>query len=105
MQRILFSIILSSLFLILPSKLAAQFSCDSSRFLVEVFDSVQVTTGVPYGMNGRTLLMDVYEPYADTLSERPLLVLAFGGSFVFGNRDDGYMVELGTTFAKMGAEC
>ena len=102
MQRILFSIILSSLFFILPSKLTAQFSCDSSRFLVEVFDSVQVNTRIHYGLNGDSLFMDVYEPIGDTLSERPLLVLAFGGSFVFGNRDDGYMVELGTTFAKMG---
>jgi len=102
MQRILFSIILSSLFFILPSTLSAQFNCDSTRFLVEVFDSVEVSSGVQYGMNGRALLMDVYEPKGDTMSERPLLILAFGGSFVFGNRDDGYMVELGTTFAKMG---
>ncbi|MDW3648364.1 MAG: T9SS type A sorting domain-containing protein [Bacteroidia bacterium] len=102
MQRILFSIILSPLFFIFPSTLSAQFSCDSSRFLIEVFDSVEVSTGIEYGMNGRALLMDVYEPKGDTMSERPLLVLAFGGSFVFGNRDDGYMQELGTTFAKMG---
>ncbi|MEL6253386.1 MAG: T9SS type A sorting domain-containing protein [Bacteroidota bacterium] len=102
MQRILFSIILSPLLFFLPSELQAQFNCDSSRFLLEVFDSVEVSKRIHYGLNRDSLFMDLYEPKGDTMSERPLLVLAFGGSFVFGNRDDSYMVELGTTFAKMG---
>ncbi|MBK8557755.1 MAG: T9SS type A sorting domain-containing protein [Lewinellaceae bacterium] len=32
--------------------------------------------------------MDVYEPEGDTLSERPAVVLAHGGSFIFGDKTD-----------------
>lgn len=46
--------------------------------------------------------MDVYEPKGDNMTQRPLLILAFGGSFVFGRRTDGYMQDLGNTFAKKG---
>ena len=67
--------------------------CDGSRYKQPVFTSVTKTT-VPYattlshvGQN-MTLSMDVYEPAGDTTSRRPVVVLAHGGSFIFGDKGD-----------------
>lgn len=67
--------------------------CDNNRYKTEVFTSTAKTT-VTYGSNldvlGQTisLKMDVYEPVGDALTQRPAIVLAHGGSFVFGNKSD-----------------
>lgn len=98
----LFYFLLLFSFSFLPQTLNAQFTCDSTRYLIEVFDSVETHIDVPFGSNGQALLMDVYEPKGDSLTQRPLLILAFGGSFVFGSRGDDYMKELGNGFAKKG---
>ncbi|MBC7778130.1 MAG: carboxylesterase family protein [Phycisphaerae bacterium] len=65
--------------------------CDGSRYLNNVFSTVKMTT-VAYaptvshlGQN-INLSMDVYEPQGDTLSSRPVVVLAHGGSFIFGDK-------------------
>ena len=69
-------------------------SCDGERYRQDVFDAVTVTTGVQFGSNttiggnSQDLFMDVYEPEGDTASVRPTLVMAFGGAFVFGQRED-----------------
>ena len=72
-----------------------------------LFDSVVVTTAVSYGSNtpvsggnAQTLRMDVYEPFGDTLGERPVVLVAFGGSFIGGARAD--VAELCIRFAKLG---
>jgi len=49
------------------------------------------------------LKMDVYQPVGDSLCHRPLIVLAHGGSFISGNRqDDNAVVTLCQNFAKRG---
>lgn len=66
--------------------------CDDSRFLDENFE-VDSTMNVVYGNStsfGGTnadLLMDIYEPAGDVAELRPVIILAHGGSFVFGSRD------------------
>jgi acetyl esterase/lipase len=68
-------------------------SCNDKRYKLPVFESVQKTT-VPYataiGHLGQTitLSMDVYEPQGDSALKRPVVVLAHGGSFIFGNKAD-----------------
>lgn len=69
-------------------------TCDGARYVSEVFTVVDTTHGVLYG-NGNTfsgnnqdLFLDVYEPSGDVATARPTIVLAFGGSFVGGERDD-----------------
>lgn len=65
--------------------------CDGDRYLNEVFPNVTVTT-VKYGENTtysgnlENLQMDVYTPDGDVATARPVVILAFGGSFIFGNR-------------------
>ncbi|MGH1339579.1 MAG: alpha/beta hydrolase fold domain-containing protein [Aureispira sp.] len=69
-------------------------TCDGSRYVSEVFTSVDTTEGVFYGSNltyngnNKDLYMDIYEPTGDLAVTRPAIVLAFGGSFINGNRED-----------------
>ncbi len=86
----------------------AQTECDGLRYSdPAVFDSVTVTLAVPFGANtpvvgsgSQTLYMDVYEPFGDTVSSRPTVLIAFGGSFVGGQRSD--VAELCKAFARSG---
>jgi len=65
--------------------------CDGSRYLDNVFSTVKKTTVVyaptvsHLGQN-INLSMDVYEPEGDNLSARPVVILAHGGSFIFGDK-------------------
>lgn len=86
----------------------AQSECADGRYTDPAyFDSVMVTLAVPFGSNTpvsgggtETLEMDIYEPYGDTLGERPAVLVAFGGSFIGGTRGD--VAELCIRFAKLG---
>lgn len=93
------------------------------RYLDPVFEEVEVTSGLTYGVNATVLVvslfgeaipeglkMDFYEPKGDTVSERPLVILFHTGNFlpqqinrsVFGTRTDSSNVEIATRLAKMG---
>lgn len=86
----------------------AQSECSDGRYTNPAyFDSVAVTLAVPFGSNtpvsgGGTeaLEMDIYEPVGDTLTERPVVLVAFGGSFIAGTRGD--VEDLCVRFAKLG---
>ena len=85
----------------------AQTGCDGIRYLTNLFDSVEVTTGVAYGSNtpvfgggSQTLLMDIYRPVGDASVDRPVVLVAFGGSFIAGQRGD--VAELCERFARLG---
>ncbi len=79
--------------------------CDGIRYFQEVFSDFEKTT-LQYGQNinpqgnMQQLWMDVYEPANDQQSKRPLVVLAFGGAFVAGDRTT--MTEYCIDFAKRG---
>lgn len=69
-------------------------SCDGQRYFTEVFTEVQCTKSVKFG-EGLTiggemqeLFMDVYEPVGDAATKRPVIFLAFGGSYIGGSRDE-----------------
>lgn len=89
----------------------AQINCSSGRYYDDVFSSVTVSSGIPYGQNtdvsgnSQTLKLDVYKPTGDTDTHRPVMVLAFGGSFVFGLRTSPDIVQLCNAFAKKGYVC
>ena len=67
--------------------------CDGFRYKQALFPTVKKTT-LPYATAvnhlGQTvsLSMDVYEPEGDTTSERPVVILEHGGSFIFGSKTD-----------------
>ena len=65
--------------------------CDGSRYLDNVFPTVKKTTvvyapTVSHLNQNINLSMDVYEPEGDNLSARPVVILAHGGSFIFGDK-------------------
>ncbi len=93
MKQLYFLFILfSSLFI---TNLSAQNAgCDGERYIDDVFTDFKVTPDVVYGeaitLNGssKTLKMDIYEPLDDSLEERPVVILAHGGSFIGGDKSE-----------------
>lgn len=89
----------------------AALACGNGRYTADVFTDVTRTTGVVFGSNSAidystgattpvTLQLDFYEPLGDAAVQRPLLIMAFGGSFVQGQRQD--LDDLGLAFARKG---
>ncbi len=81
--------------------------CTDCRYISPVFDSVTVETvqfgeGINIDGVNQQLFMDVYQPYGDTMTNRPVLIFAFGGGFVQGSREDWYVKEVCNHFAKAG---
>jgi len=80
----------------------------AQRYLEKSFDSVVVYQDIPYGFNynfrgdSTQLYMDIYVPHNDTATNRPLLALAHGGSFVQGNKRSGDMLIICKRLAEMG---
>jgi len=75
--------------------------CLGGRYLNEIFPTI-TTDSILYS-TVNNLYLDVYQPVGDTLSHRPLIILAHGGSFISGTRtDDSTVVWLCRNFAKRG---
>ncbi len=76
---------------------AQQMGCDGSRYFDSTF-SVDTTMNVIFGNSttiGGTnadLKMEIFEPMNDTLAQRPVVIVAFGGSFINGDRTDMYQL-------------
>ena len=94
----------------LPFIIVISFSqeCEDNRYIEEIFD-VEVETWVEFGENVNDswgsettvqLYMDVYQPIGDELEQRPLVIFAFGGAFMFGNRNSPDIVEQCESYAK-----
>ncbi|MBL7829679.1 MAG: carboxylesterase family protein [Saprospiraceae bacterium] len=79
--------------------------CNGQRYIFDIFPNVTKTT-VTYATNVNTLgqnqalKMDVYTPDGDTSTSRPVIIWAYGGSFITGKRSD--MENYCITFAKKG---
>ncbi len=103
MKKIIYTLLFFTSF-----QLAAQNhpTCDGNRYRADVFENFTATTelkygeGTTFGGNFQELFLDVYEPEGDTETLRPLIILAFGGSFITGERAD--MAFLCEAYAKRG---
>lgn len=86
----------------------AQFDCNGSRFLQNVFPAYDSTVNLQYGQNYdhlgnlQILDLDIYEPVGDTASLRPLLIMTHGGNFLGGDKAQGDVAPLCREFAKKG---
>jgi len=72
----------------------------NGRYESEIFSDVTVTTqtySTPYSLE-----LDVYTPTGDIETNRPLVILAHGGSFVSGSKTNPVVVELANALAKRG---
>jgi acetyl esterase/lipase len=89
----------------------AQCTDDRYRNFSYFSESIR-TTAIEFGVNEsvppfgasqgspQSLKMDVYEPEGDQITNRPVVVVAFGGSFIGGSR--GQMESLCREFARLG---
>jgi acetyl esterase/lipase len=86
-------------------------NCGNGRYTNDVFTTVTKTQDIIFGyntitdyttntVNNVTLRLDFYEPTGDVAAKRPLIILAFGGSFIGGQRSD--MDAACTALAKKG---
>jgi predicted esterase len=82
-------------------------AAEGERYLDPVFDEVTVTkdlvfgSGPDFGGEGTQQLdLDLYEPAGDTLARRPLVVLAFGGGFFYGDKEQ--LEPLAAEYARRG---
>ena len=82
--------------------------CDGNRYRNLLFSDVSVTSDIIYGSNddlnglNQDLLMDVYEPAGDGVTNRPLIVMCHGGFFLSGDKAAPDVVPLCEDFARMG---
>jgi len=86
-------------FLLFTNSLIAQNPCEG-RYVEEIFDNVDVTT-VTYS-DVHNLSMDIYQPVGDDVTNRPVIIFAHGGTFIFGSKNNPTVVELCERFAKRG---
>lgn len=79
---------------------------NQQRYNSQIFQTITITEDVRYGANvtlgGATtgLSMDIYQPANDKETNRPLVVLAHGGSYISGDKKD--FTEAATFLAKAG---
>ena len=96
--------------------LSAQPNCNLKRYIDDIF-TVQTTiepavyATAPaitptYVSESVTYMQDLsfnfYEPMGDTLSERPLIIMAHGGAFLVGSKDQAQVVAYCEALAKKG---
>lgn len=81
--------------------------CSGNRYHQQIFTNVDEALNIQYGSNlaqdettNVNLMMDIYTPQGDTDTDRPLIILAHGGSFIGGNKSE--IAGTCRTFAKMG---
>jgi poly(3-hydroxybutyrate) depolymerase len=86
------------IFIIAPLFIA-QAQCDE-RYIEEIFTEFNVSTETYSDMHN--LQVDIYQPEGDLVDNRPLLILAHGGSFIAGVRTNPSMVSLAEKFSKKG---
>lgn len=81
-------------------------TCDGNRYRADIFENFTITSelkygeGTTFGGNFQELFLDVYQPEGDTETLRPLIIVAFGGSFIGGERED--VAFLCEAYAKKG---
>ncbi|HYU62106.1 MAG TPA: CocE/NonD family hydrolase [Solirubrobacterales bacterium] len=91
----------------LPAGASAQ-APGPTRYLDEVFSSVDVQRDIAYGSapdnqgNPVELRLDLYQPAGDTELRRPALIVVHGGGFAVGSKSDSSVVDVATTFARLG---
>ena len=91
--------------------------CAGGRFQNEIFPGFfdgafpSLPSAVVYGSNNNyqganeSLDMYVFEPEGDTMAHRPLVILAFGGSFISGFKESPDVLKLCNAFSLGPGSC
>jgi acetyl esterase/lipase len=103
-----------ALFSLISSHVFGQ-NCTSDRYLSNIFQS-SVSQDVVYGNSlaltavyvaenvtvNQAMTMDVFFPVGDDLPKRPLVILAYGGGYLFGTKEDEDVWATCDSLAKKG---
>jgi poly(3-hydroxybutyrate) depolymerase len=103
MKNLLLSILLLNTFVIFSQ-------CDTLRYRFPVVNSITSIMDVKYGeapvwsfpYQNTDLLMDIYLPENDNISNRPLMLWVHAGGFLTGDKTADDMVALCDSFARRG---
>lgn len=82
--------------------------CDGDRYRNFVFANHSLSSDLLYGANTDAdgndidLFLDVYEPTGDVVTDRPLVIVVHGGSFIGGSKTGDDVVPICEDLAKMG---
>ncbi len=102
-----YSFVFLSVFILFYSELKSQ--CSNGRFYDKIFSqsSSTVTFGnaMKFDSTFVDLKMDIYQPTGDNLLHRPLIVLAFPGSFTAGTRLSPDIITICDNFSRRGYVC
>jgi acetyl esterase/lipase len=104
--------LLATFFLLVSVMVSSQ----NYRYVNTIFPTVTKTSDVVYGSapflnspysnetstSTGNLVLDIYRPSGDPLTNRPAIIFAHGGGFVTGNRNHNDMVAFCDTFASKG---
>lgn len=103
--------ILSCFLIVNTFLLAAQPVCyNQNRYIDSVFSQVDITNNIWFGnadpfnpfSSNQDLYLDFYEPHGDTASARPLIIHAFGGGFLNGDRTSDDIPYWADQYVKKG---
>ncbi len=73
---------------------------ENLRYLVPVFDKIEVEKDIVYYTGDTNLTLDLYQPAKDAIAARPVIILAHGGGFYIGDKTQ--VSALAESFAKRG---
>ncbi len=78
------------------------------RYETIIYNNVDLSDSIQYGQNDQSngvsldLHFDIYTGTGDTATDRPVVIMAHGGSFTSGNKTNGEVVEFCEDLAKRG---
>src|SRR5690606_19261607 len=78
--------------------------CTGGRYYTEIFSTLDSAVNITYGQapNGQSLELDYWKPSGDMETNRPLIIMAHGGSFIGGSKEDLAIRMLCRMYARMG---
>ena len=86
--------------------------CTNGRYINPIFSRVQVTKNIVYARKKQSdgawinLRYDIYQPFGDTLSKRPIMLLIHGGAYLkLLDQNSPDIVLMCDYFAKRGYVC
>lgn len=86
----------------MASHLRAQNTYTDTLYTYRVDSNIYYGTAINYAGNPIDLYLDLYKPVGDDNPNRPVIILAFGGAWITGNRRSSDVMPLIPWFARRG---
>lgn len=101
---------MKNIYSLIAGMLLASGAMAQTRYIDNLFSQVNISGDVVYGTGlleaggSVDLKCDIYTPAGDNNTDRPLLIVAHGGSFIadYGDKSDQYLIDYATQMAKKG---